>query len=93
MTVYELVEKLGGEVVRGQARIRQGRDYVILGRLNGDNMEFTEEGRVLAAGFNAGPVTKQEEVPKRGRKAKEIAEPVVEDVTIDDDFTVSIDKE
>lgn len=89
MTVYELVEMLGGEIVRGQARIRQGRDYVILGRLNGDNMDFTEEGRVLAANMTP----KQEESPKRGRKAKEVVEPVVEDVSIDDDFTVSIDKE
>lgn len=89
MTVYELVEALGGEIVRGQARIRQGRDYVILGRLNGNNMEFTEEGRVLSANR----ISKQEEAPKRGRKAKEVAEPVVEDVLIDDDFSVSIDKE
>jgi hypothetical protein len=89
MTVYELVEMLNGEIVRGQARIRQGRDYVILGRLNGNNMEFTEEGRVLSENMTP----KQEEVPKRGRKAKEVAEPVVEDVSIDDDFTVSIDKE
>lgn len=49
-TVYDLIEQLGGEIVRGRARIRVGSDYVIIGRLNGDNMEFTEEGRKLAAG-------------------------------------------
>ena len=49
MNVYELTEKLGGEIVRGKARIRQGGDYVVLGFLNGDDMIFTAEGRQLAA--------------------------------------------
>lgn len=49
-TVYDLVEQLGGEIVRGRARVRVGSEYVIIGWLNGDNMEFTEEGRRLAAG-------------------------------------------
>lgn len=86
MTVYELVEKLNGEVVRGQARIRQGREYIILGRLNGDNMEFTNEGRVLAADM----APKQEEAPKRGRKPKEV-EPVVEVGNIEDNIKLDLD--
>lgn len=86
MTVYELIEKLNGEVVRGQARIRQGREYIILGRLNGDNMEFTNEGRVLAADM----APKQEEAPKRGRKPKEV-EPVVEVGNIEDNIKLDLD--
>jgi hypothetical protein len=70
MTVYELVEKLGGEIVRGYARVRVGQDYVVIGRLNGDNMDFTEEGRQLAAA----QVTEVE--PKR--KGRKQAEPMVE---------------
>jgi hypothetical protein len=58
MTVYELVEKLGGEIVRGHARVRVGQDYVVIGRLNGDNMDFTEEGRKLAAAQPAETKTK-----------------------------------
>jgi hypothetical protein len=82
MTVYELVEKLGGEIVRGQARIRQGRDYVILGRLNGDTMEFTEEGRALAA--------PAEEPAKKTRKAKQ-PEVVEEKLDIDDNIQLDLD--
>lgn len=78
-TVYELIEQLGGEVVRGRARLRVGSDYVIIGRLNGDNMEFTEEGRRLAAGGElSGPVTTPvvESVP-----AEEAVEVVKEAIT------------
>ncbi len=64
MTVYELLEKLGGEIVRGKARVRQGGDYVVLGFLNGDDMIFTPEGRQLAAEHGS------EDKPKRGRPAK-----------------------
>lgn len=75
MDVYELVEKLGGEVVRGKARIRQGREYIVIGTLNGDDMVFTEEGRQLAAGSTVEP-------KKRGRPSKanvvESGETVVE---------------
>jgi len=87
MTVYELVEQLGGEIVRGQARIRQGRDYIILGKLNGDTMEFTKEGRELA-----GPEPKAEEPVKRTRKSKQPeSEPVVEKLDIDDNIQLDLD--
>ena len=33
MTVYELVEKLHGEIVRGTARVRRGSEYIVLGTL------------------------------------------------------------
>lgn len=64
MTVYELIEKLGGEIVRGRARVRIGADYIIVGQLNGDNMEYTEEGRLMAAEHGS------DDKPKRGRHAK-----------------------
>lgn len=86
MTVYDLVEKLGGEIVRGQARIRRGQDYVIVGRLNGDNMDFTEDGRLLAAESTP----KQEEAPKRGRKPREV-EPIVEVGNIEDNIKLDLD--
>lgn len=63
MTVYELIEKHHGEIVRGRARIRQGAEYIIVGQLNGDTMEFTEAGRRMAADADA-------DKPKRGRPAK-----------------------
>jgi hypothetical protein len=64
MTVYELVERLGGEVVRGRARWHDGMSHVVIGVLNGDDMMFTEEGRRLAATFND-----DKPVRRRARKA------------------------
>lgn len=86
MTVYELVEKLGGEIVRGKARIRRGQEYIVIGYLNGDNMDFTAEGRQLAAGTEP----KQEEAPKRGRRPKEVA-PVEEKIDIEDNIKIDLD--
>lgn len=67
MTVYDLVEKMGGEICRGRARVRIDGQIVIVGQLNGDDMMFTEEGRKLMAGT---PKTAAEEPKKRGRPAK-----------------------
>lgn len=55
MTVYELVEKLNGEIVRGNARVRRGSEYIVLGTLVNGEMAFTEAGRRLAALANPEP--------------------------------------
>lgn len=81
MNVYELVDKMGGEIVRGRARIRNGREYVIVGQLNGDNMEFTEAGRVMAAGGSDDGSTKA----KRGGRPPKSA--VVESPATEPLFT------
>jgi hypothetical protein len=62
MTVYELIEKLGGEVVGNVAQVRQGNVYTVLARHNGSSFEFTEAGQKLA---NETPLP-----AKRGRKSK-----------------------
>lgn len=67
MDCYELVEKVGGEIVRGRARVLQGKEYVLLGSLNGDRMEFTEAGRKMAAELDK---------PKRTRKPKSTPEDI-----------------
>jgi hypothetical protein len=80
MNVYELTEKLGGEIVRGRARIRVGADYTIIGQLNGDNMEYTEAGRLLAAEQT------EDNKSKRGRPPKAAvveSEQAVEPVTVE----------
>lgn len=64
MNVYELIEKLGGEIVRGKARYRKGNDYIVLGFLNGDDMIFTPEGRDLVVELA------NDSKPKRSRPAK-----------------------
>jgi len=81
MDCYELVKQVGGEIVRGRARVRQGREYVILGKLNGDRMEMTEEGRKMAAEYDK---------PKRGRKPKATAKglsDLSEELSVDSDPT------
>ena len=71
MNVYELVEKMGGEIVRGRARIRSGSEYVVIGQLNGDTMEFTEAGRRMAAEDTVAVVAEVVETKvKRGRPGK-----------------------
>ena len=67
MNVYELVEKMGGEICRGRARVRVDGKIVVIGQLNGDDMMFTEEGRQLLADT---PKPTAEETKKRGRPAK-----------------------
>ena len=67
MNVYDLVEKLGGEICRGRARVRIDGQIVVIGQLNGNEMMFTEEGRKLAAEHNK---TAAEEPKKRSRPAK-----------------------
>ena len=82
MDVYQLVDKLGGEIVLGRARIRVGNDYTILGQLNGDEMVFTEAGRKLAAEHS-------EEKPKKSGKAAKASKSeaaVVESASINDIF-------
>jgi hypothetical protein len=63
MTVYELVEKLGGEIVGNVAQVRQNNIYTILAKHNGVDFVFTEAGQKLAN--EEGPLP-----AKRGRKPK-----------------------
>ena len=63
MTPYELLEATGGELVRGQIRVRSGQEYTVLARLNGDMMELTEAGRLaMAAVDDAKPKPKRTKV-------------------------------
>lgn len=73
MTVYELLEKVGGEIVRGKARFRQGAEYIVIGQLNGDDMIFTEAGRLMAAGDTVEPEPEQ-----KGRRTRPSKSSVVE---------------
>lgn len=69
MTVYELLEKMNGEICRGRARVRVGGEIIVIGQLNGDYMEFTEAGRKLASPEDSAEIV-AETKPKRGRPAK-----------------------
>lgn len=76
MDVYELVDKLGGEVVRGRARVRKGMEYVTIGIIDGDTMQYTDEGTALLNEYLSAPeVKKSAKVPKTA--VPEVQEPVV----------------
>lgn len=66
MDVYELVEKLGGEIVRSRARVRDGKQYIILGEITPNGMVFTPAGAALAQANEV----KKPTPAKRSRKPK-----------------------
>lgn len=48
MNVYELVEKVGGEICMGRARVRVGREIIELGNALDGDMKFSEAGQKMA---------------------------------------------
>lgn len=87
MDVYELVERVGGEIVRGKARVRQGAEYVVLGYNDGARMVFTEAGAAMVAEMEA------EQAPKRGggKREPKPAPVVVPDAEILDDRMLGLE--
>jgi len=70
MDVYELVEKLGGEIVRGRARVRQGKEYTIIGEITPNGMVFTPAGAALAQEHDSPKPEAKPAATKRSRKPK-----------------------
>lgn len=68
MTVYELVDKLRGEIVANVAQVRMGSEYVVIAKHNGVDFEFTDAGRQLALQPDVMPAA--QETKKRGRPPK-----------------------
>jgi hypothetical protein len=84
MNVYELVEKLGGEIVRGRARVRQDKEYIVIGEIAPNGMVFTPAGAALAQEHDSPKPEAKPAAPKRSRKSK-----VVNDnAAVDDLFTM-----
>ena len=54
MDIYELVDKVDGEIVLGRARYRDENGKIVeLGRSNGESMVFTEAGQRLVRLFDS----------------------------------------
>lgn len=90
MDVYEFLESVGGEIVRGKGRIRQGNDYVVIGTVTEDGMIFTKDGAALKARYEStgsleAPAEDAEgtndEKPVSKAKPKKAAKVVVEEPT------------
>lgn len=80
MDIYELVEKLGGEIVGNVAQVRQGKDYTVLAKHDGVDFVFTDVGQRLAN------EVEEPKPAKRGRKPKGL---VVE--SVEPTFEVDLD--
>lgn len=79
MNVYELVEKLDGEIVLNRARVRVNGEIVVVGQVDGFQMAFTEAGARLAAEYGAEAAP--EEPKKRGGRPPKAAVVESEPVT------------
>ena len=53
MDVYQFIDAIGGEIVRGRARIRRDSEYVVIGTVTEDGMIFTKDGAALKARYES----------------------------------------
>ena len=53
MDVYRFIDAIGGEIVRGKARIRRDSEYVVIGTVTEDGMIFTKDGAALKARYES----------------------------------------
>jgi hypothetical protein len=74
MTVFELIDRLNGQILANKARVTVNGVSVIVGRYEGDKMVFTDEGRALA---DVESNIKAAEAEKPARKAKVAVESTV----------------
>lgn len=75
MDIYELVARVGGEIVVGRAKVRQGDHYVIIGKEIDGELQMTAAGVLLAKEL-AGESTAQK--PRAKRAAKKVEEPIAD---------------
>lgn len=62
MNLYQLVDKVGGEIVRGVARVRRDNKYIVLGNVLQGEMAFSDAGRALVTRLTGIPVVSDEDV-------------------------------
>ena len=82
MTVDELLESGLAELVRGSVRVRDGDEYVVIARQNGDMMAVTEAGRAFLA--RASTSLDDVAAPAKAKRKPPVKGPVLDDT--DDDY-------
>jgi len=75
MNVFDLLARLGGEILSNKARAVVDGKIVVLARMNGNDWVYTDEGQALANAHSNAAVEEAAAKPKRAKKAPE---PVVE---------------
>lgn len=70
MDAFDLMKRVGAEMVRGQIRYRDTAGWITLAKLEGDSMVLTREGSALIREF-------EQELPKRRRTRKPALEGLI----------------
>jgi hypothetical protein len=74
MTVQELLDRVGGQILANKARAVVGGQSVVIGVFEGTELVFTEAGKALAdRESNITDVEPKEHAPKTPRKSKPAA--------------------
>jgi len=74
MDVYQFLDVIGGEIVRGKARIRRDSEYVVIGTVTEDGMIFTKDGAALKARYEStGSIEAPAEVAEAATEEKPVA--------------------
>ena len=83
MTLFELVDALGGELVCNEARVRRDGKWITLARIVGQDWQLTQVGERLLDSVKVHPVEPIEVVPvapaRRGRHRKPAVDEVIPD--------------
>jgi superfamily II DNA or RNA helicase len=88
MTVFDLMERLGGEIVMNRVRAMIDDKIVIVAALNDQEWEYTEEGQAL---YNKHSNAAVEETAATSTKTRKREAVVVESVQSQDEIAIEIE--
>ena len=88
MTVFDLMERLGGEILMNRIRAMIDGKIVIVAVLNDQEWEYTEDGQVL---YNEHSNLVADEEANKTTKARKKEAVVVESVQSQDDIAIEIE--
>ena len=87
MTVFDLMERLGGEIVMNRVRAVIDGKVVVVATLNGEEWEYTEAGQAL---YNEHSNAAAEEAASKATNARKKETPVVESAPQQDEIAIEI---
>ena len=88
MTVFDLMERLGGEILMNRIRAIIDGQIVIIATLNDQEWEYTEDGQAL---YNEHSNLVADEAANKTTKARKKEAVVVESVQSQDDIAIEIE--
>lgn len=88
MTVFDLMERLGGEILMNRIRVMIDGKIVIVAALNDQEWEYTEDGQAL---YNEHSNLVADEAANKTTKARKKEAVVVESAQSQDDIAIEIE--